>query len=77
MIRPNEITDFDALVSDAAWELNGSFEKIRRNERPMLPTSENRQRARSSRETYASRRAKKRISEQNTGIHRRRRKKVK
>ncbi len=76
MIRPNQTNDFDTLLDDASRELLGNFEKIRRNQRPMLPTSDNPRRARSARETAASRKAKKRISEQNAGMHRRRRRKV-
>lgn len=51
------------------------FQKIRRQPRPMLPTSAHRKARRSAKETIGSRRVRKAVSNQG-GMHRRRQKKM-
>ncbi len=65
--------DHRTLIPDD-WEAE-VFEKIRKQHKPILPTSGDRKARRSARETSASRKIKKVISNLG-GMHRRRRRKI-
>ena len=76
MIRLNEDFNLDSILEEAKWEQSGNFEKLRRGGHPIFPTSSDQKKSRSSHQTYASRRTKRRISKERTGMHRRRQRRV-
>jgi hypothetical protein len=70
--------DIWSAHEEMRWEREDEvrFEKIGRRDRAPLPVSSETRTARSAKETYASRRARKAISRSAGGMHRRRRKKI-
>ncbi len=63
------------IIPDHELDENENFEKIRRAEKPFLPTSSKQRARRTSKETPSSKKVRKSISTRG-GMHRRRQKKV-
>jgi hypothetical protein len=56
-------------------EEDSGFEKIKKSQKPLLPTAADRRARRSSKETFASRKVRKSVSSKG-GMHRRRQRKI-
>ena len=68
--------DYRTRSSDE-WEVDddSTFEKIKKSQKPLLPTGSDRRARRSSKETIASRKVRKTVSSKG-GMHRRRQRKI-